>query len=63
MEASISLSYALLSPEMQQRWRMLGVFPDTFDASAAAALMMYEQIGDPNAATVRKQFAEWRASQ
>jgi tetratricopeptide (TPR) repeat protein len=38
VEASINLSYGLLSPEMQQRWRMLGVFPDTFDAPAAAAL-------------------------
>ena len=38
VEASINLSYGLLSPEMRQRWRMLGVFPDTFDGPAAAAL-------------------------
>jgi len=42
MEASIGLSYNLLSnlldPEMQTRWRMLGVFPDSFDVLAAAAV-------------------------
>ncbi|HTR67532.1 MAG TPA: tetratricopeptide repeat protein, partial [Terriglobales bacterium] len=38
VEASINLSYGLLSPEAQKRWRMLGIFPDTFDARAAAAL-------------------------
>lgn len=41
-EASISLSYGLLSPEMQQRWRALGVFPDTFDGPAAAAVWQME---------------------
>jgi tetratricopeptide (TPR) repeat protein len=38
VEASITLSYNLLDTEMQKRWRMLAVFPDTFDASAAAAV-------------------------
>jgi tetratricopeptide (TPR) repeat protein len=38
MEASIGLSYNLLSAEMQTRWRMLGVFPDSFDTRAAAAV-------------------------
>jgi len=38
VEASINLSYGLLTPEMRQRWRTLGVFPDTFDGPAAAAL-------------------------
>jgi len=38
VEASIGLSYGLLDPEMQKCWRMLAVFPDTFDAPAAAAV-------------------------
>jgi len=32
VEASIGLSYGLLDPETQKYWRMLAVFPDTFDA-------------------------------
>jgi tetratricopeptide (TPR) repeat protein len=36
VEASLSLSYELLSPEMQERWRGLAVLPDTFDTAAAA---------------------------
>lgn len=42
VEASITLSYNLLGPEMQTRWRMLGIFPDTFDAAAAAAVCQLE---------------------
>jgi tetratricopeptide (TPR) repeat protein len=38
VEASISLSYKLLDAETQDRWRMLAVFPDTFDSAAAAAV-------------------------
>jgi tetratricopeptide (TPR) repeat protein len=38
IEASLTLSYDLLSAELQQRWRTLAVFPATFDAEAAAAL-------------------------
>jgi tetratricopeptide (TPR) repeat protein len=38
MEASIGLSYNLLNAEMQARFRMLGVFPDTFDVPAAAVV-------------------------
>jgi len=36
IEASLKLSYDLLSAELQQRWRALAVFPVTFDAAAAA---------------------------
>jgi tetratricopeptide (TPR) repeat protein len=42
VEASITLSYNLLDPEAQKRWRMLGVFPDTFDARASAAVWELE---------------------
>ena len=38
VEASINLSYSLLDTETQKRWRTLGVFPDTFDVPAAAAV-------------------------
>jgi tetratricopeptide (TPR) repeat protein len=43
VEASISLSYNLLDAETKKRWRMLSVFPDTFDAPAAATVW---EIGD-----------------
>ncbi|MCI0723784.1 MAG: tetratricopeptide repeat protein, partial [Acidobacteria bacterium] len=38
IEASLSLSYELLSTELQERWRALAVFPDTFDEAAGAAV-------------------------
>lgn len=36
--ASLSLSYKLLNEEFQKLWRVLSVFPTTFDAEAVAAL-------------------------
>jgi tetratricopeptide (TPR) repeat protein len=38
VEASFNVSFALLSPELQQWWCTLAVFPDTFDSKAAAAV-------------------------
>jgi hypothetical protein len=38
IEASLSLSYDLLSEELAFRWRTLAVFPATFDAPAVAAI-------------------------
>ncbi len=38
VEASTTLSYDLLDTETQKRWRMLAVFPDTFDPLAAAVV-------------------------
>ncbi|MBV9925332.1 MAG: tetratricopeptide repeat protein [Acidobacteria bacterium] len=38
VEASLTLSYELLTPDQQKLWRALSVFPDTFDAAAAAAV-------------------------
>jgi tetratricopeptide (TPR) repeat protein len=43
--ASITLSYNFLDEEMRRLWRMLAVFPDTFDTTAAAAV--WEMEGDP----------------
>ncbi|MFZ0773424.1 MAG: tetratricopeptide repeat protein [Candidatus Sulfotelmatobacter sp.] len=40
--ASITLSYNLLDAETQERWRMLAVFPDTFNSPAAAAVWEIE---------------------
>jgi tetratricopeptide (TPR) repeat protein len=40
--ASITLSYNLLDAEIKKRWRMLGVFPDTFDAPAATTVWEIE---------------------
>jgi Nucleoside phosphorylase len=36
--ASVRLSYNLLAPTLQERWRALAVFPGTFDATSAAAV-------------------------
>lgn len=38
IEASLSLSYEILTAEQQRLWRQLSVFPQTFDAAAAAAV-------------------------
>lgn len=38
VEASLSLSYDLLHAETQKWWRLLSVFPDTFDQPAGAAV-------------------------
>jgi tetratricopeptide (TPR) repeat protein len=43
VEASLSLSYDLLTPDLQKLWRALAVFPATFDAPAAAAVWETEQ--------------------
>jgi tetratricopeptide (TPR) repeat protein len=36
VEASIRMSYDMEKPESRRLWRILGIFPDTFDKSAAA---------------------------
>ena len=38
VKAPLDVSYDLLSPELQQRFARLSVFPETFDASGAAAI-------------------------
>jgi len=38
IQASLSLSYELLSEELRERWRWLAVFPDSFADDAAAAV-------------------------
>ena len=39
IDASLSLSYDLLADEQQQRWRMLRVFPGSFDAARCRRCM------------------------
>ncbi|HYP52332.1 MAG TPA: tetratricopeptide repeat protein, partial [Pyrinomonadaceae bacterium] len=46
VQASLTLSYDLLTPDLQKLWRTLAVFPATFDAPAAAAVWQL----DPDAA-------------
>jgi tetratricopeptide (TPR) repeat protein len=61
IEASLSLSYELLSEELKESWRCLAVFPDTFDAYAAAAIweVEEEQAGDRLAELISASLAEW----
>src|ERR1051325_7912381 len=42
IDASLSLSYELLSEELRDRWRWLAVFPDTFADYSAAAVWEVE---------------------
>lgn len=44
IEASLNLSYELLSEELQLRWRWLAVFPDTFEETAAGAIWNEEEV-------------------
>ena len=61
VEASIGLSYGLLDEQTQKRWRILGVFPDTFDAPAAAAVWEAETNAAQNILGVLMQYSmlEW----
>jgi len=38
VEASLSLSYEILTTELKRLWRQLAVFPESFDPTAAAAI-------------------------
>ena len=42
VEASLSLSYELLAPELQRLWSLLSVFPADFDLAGAAAVWEME---------------------
>ncbi len=43
VDASLQLSYDLLTPELQKLWRILSVFPETFDRAAAMAVWSMEE--------------------
>jgi tetratricopeptide (TPR) repeat protein len=61
VDASLSLSYNLLGAELQERWRMLAVFPGTFDRGAAAAVWKLGPDPMQNALSelVRFSLVEW----
>jgi len=61
VDASLTLSYELLSPELQRFWGMLAVFPGTFDRAGAAAVwgMETEAAQDVLDELVRYSLVEW----
>jgi tetratricopeptide (TPR) repeat protein len=61
IDASLGLSYELLSLEMQKRWRTLAVFPDTFDSAAAAAVweINADAAQDALSELVKYSLLEW----
>lgn len=64
VDASLGLSYELLPHELRKPWRTLAVFPDVFDAAAAAAVwvMAPEKARDALGELVRYSLAEWDES-
>jgi tetratricopeptide (TPR) repeat protein len=61
VEASLSLSYDLLTEELQKLWRMLAVFPNTFDTAAVAALweLEVEEAQERLAELISYSLVEW----
>jgi hypothetical protein len=64
IDASLSLSYELLSEEWRQRWRWLAVFPDTFSADAAAAVWEFDmpRAQDSLGELLAASLMEWNES-
>jgi hypothetical protein len=64
IDASLSLSYELLSEELRERWRWLAVFPQTFSSDAAAAVWQVE-VDQPKfilGELMAESLAEWNES-
>jgi tetratricopeptide (TPR) repeat protein len=61
VEASLRTSYNLLTEERQRLWRLLAVFPETFDGAAAAAVWSWEKddAGSHLEELVRSSLIEW----
>jgi hypothetical protein len=61
VDASLTLSYDLLDPELQEGWRALAVFPETFDVEAAAAVWEVEpdEARDTLGGLLRYSMVEW----
>jgi tetratricopeptide (TPR) repeat protein len=61
VEASLKTSYDLLTEERQHLWRLLVVFPETFDAKATAAVWKLEMddVGNHLGELVRSSLVEW----
>ena len=64
VDASLSLSHNLLSPDLQRLWCMLSVFPATFDRAAAAAVWALEQdeAGKALGQLLRYSLVTWDAA-
>lgn len=64
VEASLELSYNLLSEEAQRLWRALAVFPGNFDAEASAAVWALEldPAQDALSKLVSNSLVEWNGS-
>lgn len=64
IEASLNLSYELLSEELQKWWRLLAVFPDTFEETAAAAVWNLEvdKAQDMLGELIAASMVEWNES-
>lgn len=65
VEASLKTSYDLLTEERQRLWRLLTVFPETFNAKAAAAVWELEMddAGSHLGELVRSSFVEWEKTE
>jgi tetratricopeptide (TPR) repeat protein len=63
VDASLDLSYRLLTAEMQGLWRALAVFPGDFDRAGAAAVWALEPdpAGDALGELARYSLVEWEA--
>jgi tetratricopeptide (TPR) repeat protein len=61
VKASLSLSYDLLTEELQKLWRRLAVFPNTFDTAAVAALweLKIEETQERLAELISYSLVEW----
>jgi hypothetical protein len=64
VEASLDLSYRLLAPEPQRLWRMLAVFPGSFERAGAGAVWELEPdpAQDALSELVRYSLVEWDSS-
>ncbi len=61
IDASLSLSYELLPPKIQERWRILAVFPGTFESEAAGALwgLKSDAAQDALGELIKYSLLEW----
>ncbi|MDQ3255838.1 MAG: hypothetical protein M3R15_18405, partial [Acidobacteriota bacterium] len=61
VEACFSLSYELLDEELQRRWRMLAIFPTSFDAPAAATVWQVDVEAAKDALAELEEYSllEW----
>jgi hypothetical protein len=61
IDASLSVSFALLPPALQQQWCLVALFPSLFDAEAAATVLELETVlaQDVLSRLVRASLVEW----